>query len=204
MLVELARDNFEVGIVMMAVAQSGSFSWISGVSLIVFVIAIDDAEVWSSVEQNGFCVVADVVGNDVGIDWHAVEKMVGERGAVDGNDNVIGASFPNLEQLAIEFGSRLRIDDEAYSAISCLDNALQIICSDVPPRSASNGDDFQIFCRVAVVSFEKFCLGFLKCWFESGCLLLFCHKNSIPSLEKLCYNMVHHVCFLRARRSFNL
>ena len=62
------------------------------------------------------------------------------------------------------------------------------MCSNVPPRSASNGDDFQIFCRVAVVSFEKFCLGFLKCWFESGFLLLFCTLASFSgaiAIEKL-------------------
>ena len=196
MLVEFAWNDLEVGTMMMAVAQSGSFAWVSSVSFVVFVVTIDDAKVWSRVEQNGFRVVADIVGDDNDVNRHAIEKMVGECGAFDGNDNVIGAGFPNLKQFAIEFGGRFWIDDEADFFVFCLDDALQIICSNVPPRSASNGDDFQIFCRVAVVSFEKFCLGFLKCWFESGCLLLFCHKNSIPSLEKLCYNMVYHVCFL--------
>ena len=69
--------------------------------------------------------------------------------------------------------------------------------SSIAAISASNGDDFEVVPRVAVISGKESCLGFLKFWFESGCLLLLCHKNSISSLVEMCYNMMHHVALRR-------
>ena len=65
--------------------------------------------------------------------------------------------------------------------------------SNVATIVACNGDDFYVFCWITVVRGEELRLGFLKFWFDAGFLLYFCHdENSIPSLEKMCYNMEHH------------
>ena len=106
---------------------------------------------------------------------------------------MVGASFPNFVDLPVEIRCRFGVDNEPNFSVARFYDFANIICSNVASIYASNGNDFKIFPGVAVISSKEFCLGFLKFWFESGCLLLLCHKMSISSLEKMCYNMPYHV-----------
>ena len=106
---------------------------------------------------------------------------------------MVGASFPDFVDPLVEFGSGLGVDNKSGFAITEFENFLNIMGGNVAAVHAGDGDDAEVFTGVAVISGKEFCLGFLKFWFESGFLLLFCHKNSIPSLEKMCYNMLYHI-----------
>ena len=119
--------------------------------------------------------------------------MISEASAVDRDDGVVGASAPDFIKLFVEVGSRLWVDNETSFGVAMLEDVLKKMCSDIAARIASNGDNFSVLCRVTVISGEKSRFGFLKFWFNAGFLLVFCHdENSIPSLEKMCYNTVHH------------
>ena len=106
---------------------------------------------------------------------------------------MIGTGTPDFVELLVEVGCGLWVDNKTSFWVFALEDILEIVRGNIATVIACYGDDSDVFCWITVVRGEEFRLGFLKFWFDAGFLLYFCHdKNSIPSLEEMCYNMEHH------------
>ena len=97
----------------MTVSESGGFGRVFGVEIVLdVVVATEDAEIWLRIKQDRLSIAIASVWcanavfcEDGSINWETVEDMVCECGAVNRNDDVVGAGFPNFVDLFIELGA---------------------------------------------------------------------------------------------------
>ena len=101
--------------------------------------------------------------------------MIGETGGGSGNYDIVCSALPDGKELFVKVGRGRWVDDEASVFVFVFEDILNIVRSDVAAGCASDDDNFEIPGRIAVISREKLSFGFLKCWFDSGFLRVFCH-----------------------------
>ena len=97
--------------------------------------------------------------------------MIGETGAIDGNNSMIGTSAPDFVELLVEVGSRLWVDDETSFIVAGQKNVMEIVCGNIATIVTGDGNDFDVLCRITVIGCEELRFGFLDFWFDAGFLL---------------------------------
>ena len=77
--------------------------------------------------------------------------MIGETGAIDGNNSMIGTSAPDFVELLVEVGSRLWVDDETSFIVAGQKNVMEIVCGNIATIVTGDGNDFDVLCRITVI-----------------------------------------------------
>ena len=165
--VKFAAVNAEVGIAVAAIATSSGGGGILSKSFVTALITIDDSVVWLGVEENGFRLevvgsgvddgalrlgILDIIREDGDMNRQTVEEMVGKIGGSGRNDDVVCSALPSSEKLLIESGSGLRIDDKTRVFVLVLENALNVMSSDIATGVTGDGDNFEVASGIVVIS----------------------------------------------------